>query len=142
LNTKIAFALRIYSFTVLVSFAIAFFVWIRKLPLMNQLVVLLVLSVTLPPMSFEYTLLEVLPAFGIFLACIVEATRQGLRIPRARMWALLGSFAFIGAPLSYISGRYAGFGGQLKLVALVAIVIVVLKFPMSLIPEIHQQENT
>ncbi len=142
LNTKIAFASRIYSFTVLVCFAIAFFIWIRKLPLMNQLVVLLVLSVTLPPMSFEYTLLQVLPAFGIFLTCIVEATRQGLQIPRARMWALLGAFAFIAAPLSYVSGRHAGFGGQLKLVALAAIVIVVLKFPMSFIPGTHQREIT
>ncbi len=142
LNTKIAFASRIYTFTVPVCFAVAFFVWIRKLPLMNQLVVLLVLSVTLPTMSLEYTLLEVLPAFGIFLACIVEATRQGLRLPRTRTWTFFGAFAFIAAPLSYVSGRHAGFGGQLKLVALAAIVIIALKFPMSFIPGIQQRETT
>ena len=82
-------------------------------------------------MSFEYTLLQVLPAFGIFLVCIVEATRQGLMIPRARTWTLFGAFAIVSAPLSYLSGRHAGFGGQVKLVALATIVILVLKLPCS-----------
>ncbi len=131
LNVKIAFASRIYSLGVAVSFAIAFLVWIRKLPLNNQLVVLLVLSITLPTMSFEYTLIEVLPALGLFLVCLAEATRRGQRVPHAWTWAILGSFAFLAAPLSYVSGRHAGFGGQLKLAALAAIVILSLKFPMA-----------
>ncbi len=131
LNIKIAFASRFYSLGVAVSFFIAFVVWIRKLPLMNQLVVLLILSVTLPTMSFEYTLIEVLPALGLFLVCLAEATRRGERLPHAWTWAILGSFAFLAAPLSYVSGRHAGFGGQIKLGALATIVISAFKFPMS-----------
>lgn len=129
LNTRIALLSPIYTVAVPVCFAAAYLVWIRRLPFMNQLVILLVLSVTLPPMSFEYTLLQVLPAFGTFLVCVVDATGQGLRLPRTRMWGLLGAFALIAAPLSYVAGRYAGLGGQLKLAALVTIVILMIRFP-------------
>ena len=55
LNSKIRAAASPYSLAVISGFVALYLFRIRKLPLLNQAIALIVLSITLPYMSLEYT---------------------------------------------------------------------------------------
>jgi hypothetical protein len=120
-----------YSVAVAAGLAALYWFRIRKLPLLNQAMVLVLLSVTLPYLSFEYTLIHVLTVwalFVLFLASDVTEGRQTLSFCRAA--ACLGLTAFLISPAAYVAWNTQVYGGQVKTLALLALSGLILATPL------------
>ena len=108
------------------GFAACYWFWIRKLPLLNQAMSLIFLSVLLPVVSYEYTLIHVYFAWGLFLMFLARDVATGRSsISWRTAGIVLASFALIFAPALHIP-----IAGQLKMCALLALLLIVLNVPM------------
>jgi hypothetical protein len=126
LNSKIRAAALPYSLLVISGFVVLYWFRIRKLPLLNQAIALIIASVILPYMSSEYTLNHVYFAWALFLLFLardVAAGRESIPWPAAKM--MLASFAFVFAP-----GPFGPYAGQLKACALMLLLFVASTVPM------------
>jgi hypothetical protein len=100
----------------------AYFLRIRHLPLLNQILALTLCAVTLPPVSRDYTLLHLLVPFG--LLCLAAASDEG----QPGLRACFVCFAFI-----FTAGTCFNFGPSLaspiRAVFLLALLVFTLKYP-------------
>jgi hypothetical protein len=103
-----------------------YFFRIWRLPLLNQILVLSVLSVIVPPISFDYTLLSLYPALAMLsiTALHLPENRQGELIPHFLL------FAAILTPESYLIVHGIPFAGQLRALCLLAMLVLVLWKPL------------
>ncbi len=128
---RIEFDRAVPTYTVLagLGFLGLYFGMIRKLPLMNQFLALTVCMVLLPYISFEYTLVHLYTAFAAVLVFLLQDVASGkVLLPVARLRRMMLCFAVL---FSYISalGLYR-FGGQIKGLVLIALLVLTLKTPM------------
>jgi hypothetical protein len=123
---------RYYLVTFGVMGIVVFFGWIRKLLLLNQIVALALLSVLLPPISFDYTLIELyFPCALLIFAAIQQAQRhQGAILPGLRNALLL--MAVVLAPEAEFSAHHLTVSPLIKWVTLIALFGVALRQPFSL----------
>jgi hypothetical protein len=103
----------------------AYFVWIRRLPMLNQVLALTTCALVLPPLSADYTLLHLL--FPFALLCLYAATkwREGIRVPG--LTACFLCFAPIFSFQTYITWRYR-YSCEFRTLGLIALLIVVLRY--------------
>jgi hypothetical protein len=127
IQAAVAWAAIPYALAAGMAFAALYWFRIRKLPMLNQLVALCILSTLLPPIALEYTLIQVYIPWAVFLMFLV---RDRVSIPFPAAAGILGCFAFVFAPAAYLSGTYVGFGGQVKACAMLAIVLVLCRYPL------------
>ena len=126
LNSDIRAAALPYMLLVLPVLPAVYWFRIRKLPLLNQAIALIVLAVTIPYISFEYTLNHVyfaLALFLLFLARDVATGRESIPWPAAAVMLASLAFVFALGP----AGREAG---QLKTCALMVLLLVAVTVPM------------
>ena len=97
---------------------------IRKLPILNQVLCLSVASILLPPVSFDYTLLHLYPAWAALALFAIE--KQKRVIPGLNSVFLC--FAVIFAPVSEVIAFSFSLGGQVKAIALFALFLLGLHF--------------
>lgn len=133
-----------YLALAIVGFAALYWVRIRKLPLLNQLFALTACSILLPFVSYDYTLVHMyIPwsAFLIYLTADVAAGRAHLPVPRALTFLVPCAVLF--APLSWMLFQKSGCGGQVKAVALLAIIraAVTVPMPSSLFNELQRTQT-
>jgi hypothetical protein len=125
-------ATRIYGILAPLFFAVLYLGRLWRMPLLNQFIALTLCSILLPYLSYEYTLVHVYliwAAFLYFLLTDVKAGRGRLSGLRANVMML--SFALAIAPLSFLLiARSSGVSGQVKSVALIVLLGVVLATPM------------
>jgi hypothetical protein len=120
---------RIFLLSMAVCGVVFLFVLLRifKLPSVNQMILLSVALTLLPPVSAEYTLLEMFVPFGVFLIFLTRDVATGVvDIKRRNVAALLCLFAFLFAPLTFF-GRFAG---DLQMLLLAALLLMVANCPM------------
>jgi hypothetical protein len=118
-----------YSVLAPLTFAALYLGRIRRMPLLNQFMTLSVLSLLLPYVSYEYTLVQIDLVFAVFLLYLIqdgEAARVAL--PPARLAFAMACFAVTFAPLAYLALEH--FQGQIKAVALLGLLFVGLDSPM------------
>jgi hypothetical protein len=126
LNSAIRAAALPYSLLVISGFVALYWFRVRKLPILNQVIALVILSITLPYMSLEYTLSHVYTAwalFVLFVASEVTSRPESISWPAAAV--MLGGFAFVFAPGPF--GRYAGI---LQTCALMVLLLMASTVPM------------
>lgn len=105
---------------------VLYFGWIRRLPFLNQLLALSVCAVTLPPVSFDYTLVHLLLPFGVLCIYATSVWRSGQMVPGLRLSFLAFAVVFTtGAFLTY-GDRWAG---QVRAVALLVLLAAVVRLP-------------
>lgn len=104
-----------------------YFLRIRRLPVLNQISVLVILAITLPPVSFDYTLLHLYIPFGLFSLYLIDAQRAGRTVPHAK--AIMFWFAFIMVPHGYIIIRGERYCGQFRFLGLMALLYIFLRHP-------------
>jgi hypothetical protein len=123
--------LPFYAFFVVSGFLIIYFARLRRMPMLNQVIVLVALSVMLPYSSNEYTLVHLIAPFVLLLMFLTNDVASGyVELTRKQVLALLIPFAFLFAPMSYLIFFIAGFGGQVKGVALIYLVRTCLRVPL------------
>ena len=99
--------------------------WIRKLPIVNQIVLLSTSIVLLPPVSFDYTLLTMYTPL-----CVLLLNNPQVQLRGPRKWALL-LLALIVSPLTEFVSRGATLEGQLKAILMCGLFCLMLFCPMS-----------
>ena len=119
----LTFIVRPYTLAVAIGCLILYFARIWKMPILNQMLTLSVLSVIVAPVSFDYTLLSLYPALGMLciLALRTPAEMQGQLIPFFTL------FALILTPESYLVINNARFGGEFRAICLLVLLITSLR---------------
>jgi len=118
LNTS----LRVYMIAAAIVGIALYFGIIRKLPMLNQVLALTICAVLLPPLSADYTLIELLLPFGLLCLYAIESERADLD-------ACFGCFALLFAWETFFTIHYA-FDRPVRAVALIVLLILVLRSPM------------
>jgi len=106
----------------------AYMVRIRRLPMLNQLLALTVCAVTLPPLSRDYTLVNLLVPFGLLCAYAADPAVQGR--PAPGLTACFVCFAFIFTAGTFFNGAYS-LGSPMRALALLALFVLLLKHPLQ-----------
>lgn len=119
---------RPYSIIVATLSVVLYFLRIWRLPLANQILALSVLSVTLAPVSFDYTLLNLYPAFAMLTVLALQAQRRATRVPHLTAYMVL--FALIFTPQSYIIFHAVRYGAELRTICLIVMLVFALMTPM------------
>ena len=104
---------------------------IRHLPLSNQMICLGVASILLPPVSYDYTLIHLLTALVLCSFAALDSTGE----ERARgLAAALALLAFLLSFQSELIWHGLRVAGQCKALALLALLGVALRFPLTVVP--------
>ena len=115
-----------YMLVVLCGFPALYWFRIRKLPLLNQVIALIVVAVLFPHLSMEYTLNHLYFAWALFLLFLARDVAAGRAvIPWRTTRAILACFAYI-----FAMGPFGLIAGQLKMCALVTLLLIALEVPM------------
>jgi hypothetical protein len=130
----------IYGALVVVGFVLLYLFRLRRLPILNQILALSALSILLPYISFDYTLVHLFTPFAILLTVLASGK---LRLTYPQMLALLLPFAIVFTPQSYLAVSVISFGGQVKAVAILALVVAAawIPLPSSMFNEIQESEG-
>ena len=108
-----------------------YFLRIRHLPLLNQILSLVIASVLLPPTSHDYTLLSLYLPWGLLVVYALSYSSNAHPDRRLNA-ALLVSFicfAVLFSPESELIQGAKGWSGQFKAATLVVIMITALRYP-------------
>ena len=118
-----------YALVAATGMLLLFFGRAWKLPRPNQLLMVGVAAVLLPPTSIDYTLILLLPVWGwmAVLAARGEATPHD----RRRACVTMAMFALVFAPETFASWHGAYFAGQFKMVCLLALLSIAALYPFS-----------
>ena len=100
---------------------------IRRLSAFNQFTILSVLMISLPPVSFDYTLCHLYPAFAVLV--LVAIRTSGLpQTPALRPLFWCFALLFTSQTWIYVKGLHPN--GEIKAIALFTIVLVLLWRPI------------
>jgi hypothetical protein len=118
----------VFASLFLASCVLLFALWsLYKLPAVNQMILLAVAVTLLPPVSGEYTLIQLYVPFGAFLIFLTrDAAAVDVKIKRSVVLTILTLFALLFSPLTFFSR----FAGDVKMCLLTAMLIVVSRNPM------------
>jgi hypothetical protein len=110
-----------------------------KLPVLNQIILVGTLITLLPPVSAEYSLLELYVPFGLFVIFLVrDVATGGVEFSQRHMLILLTLFALLFSPLTFF-GRYAG-DVQMPLLACLLLAARTYPMPSSIFGEVEAGE--
>lgn len=129
-------ALRVYNIVIPLGALLLYWFRLRHLPLLNQFIAYIVLCVSLPYVSGDYTLVHMYTAWAAFLLFLLDDVATGrVRIPAKTIRRVLFSWAMVFVPLSYIAipgsaNRSFPLGPQVKTVFLFLIFLTVCRVPM------------
>lgn len=110
---------------------VLYFIRIRKLPLANQLLILTVSSITLPPTSFDYTLVQLYAPWAVLVFLALRAAREGGRIPGLLPSFSLLALAFTPANFVYFNG--STYGAEVKCLVLLSLLLLALLRPFEML---------
>ncbi len=99
-----------------------YFIRIRKLPMLNQIVCLSIASILLPPTSHDYTLLHLYVPLGLLILYTIRRSKSG---PAESLVAPMVCFAILVSPESELV-YHVGISGQLKAVTLIVLLWIAL----------------
>lgn len=118
-----------------------FFGIIRNLPFLNQVLLLTIAAIWLPPVSSDYTLVHLYIPFAMLTLYAMEANRAGIKV-RGLLLIFIGlaiiftpqtyliyHYVYLSKSLHVISASDIVLGGQVKALVLFGLFIVGLKFP-------------
>jgi len=108
---------------------ILYFDRILKLPVINQVVCLVVATILLPPISYDYTLLNLYLPWALLVLLALES--RGRTVPG--LTAAMVCCAVVFAPVTELIVHGRSYGGQVKALALAALGLIALirKWPSS-----------
>jgi hypothetical protein len=122
-----AFVLRGYTVLMAVVDLALYFLCIRFLPPLNQVLCLCILAILTTPLSVDYTLMHLYVPWGMMVLLAIEAWREGREIPG--MKAAFFCFLILLCSLSEFMFRQCIIGGQIKAIALVGLLVIALRYP-------------
>jgi hypothetical protein len=99
------------------------------LPILNQFIALTILSVTLPYVSYDYTLVHIYLVFAVFLIFLVQdADVANTALKGSKLTVVMVCFAVIFSPLAFLA--FEMYPGQVKCLALLVLLCTTLLAPL------------
>jgi|GEM_PF-5687071 len=117
-----------YMLCAAVAATFLYFARIRRLSMLTQFIVLSLLAVTLPPTSYDYTLLELYFAWGFYALYLIDSRNLERHI-HADAWTMFW-FAMAFTPQGYVILRGVRFGAEVRMIALSALLYLFLRYPL------------
>lgn len=109
-----------------------FFGVIQKLPLLNQILILTLCAVSLPPISFDYTLLHLAVPFALLSLYAVDTWNAGETNAKGLNTAMC-LFGLIFADLNFF-GVHGQFMGPARAIVIAALMITLMRYPLRWTP--------
>ena len=106
-----------------------YFLRIRFLPKLNQLLALTIASIYFTPFSGDGTLIHLYYAFALCCFFAIETARRNLLVPGLEL--LFGCFAFLLSTENFFIFFHHRFEGQAKCIALGILLICALRYPFK-----------
>lgn len=122
-QAALAVTLRLYMIGAAIGGTVLYYKLIRRLPMLNQVLALTICAVLLPPLSADYTLLELLLPFGLLCVYAVETGRADLT-------PVFACFAMLFGWETFFTIRYS-FDRPARTVALCVLLVLVLRKPLA-----------
>lgn len=129
-NVRSAHELAVYTLLAAVAGVALYFLRIRHLPLLNQLLALCIASILLPPMSNDYTLLYLYLPWALLALSAIQDAAAGRTRPG--VLAAFVCFGLLLSPESEIIIRHAAIAGQFKALTLLVLLCIALRYPFPL----------
>ena len=128
-TVKLGSVIRGY-YVVAISVALVLYVTrFRSLPPLNQYMLATLAMVSLPPVSYDYTLVHLYPSFGLLVFLAIDAERRG-RVPGS-VPVLFGCFALLLASENFLYTTHWHFNGPIKAIAMLTATVVLLRTPVQ-----------
>ena len=112
---------------------VVYFVAIRRLPPINQVLCLTLACILLPPLSFDYTLMQLYIPWAMLVLFAQERSEASSKT-RQRIRGLIAAFvcmAIAMSPESEFIRHNVRYGGQIKALALVVLMCIGLRYPFA-----------
>ena len=122
--TLLSFLTIYFWVTAIVGVAL-YFLWIRKLPMLNQILALSICAVLLPPVSFDYTLVHLLAPLGLLCVHAADCWKRRIRVPGLAV--ALKCFAPVMTMNAFFTGEYR-YAGQVRAVLMLVLLLLVMRF--------------
>ena len=116
---------NLYVAAVVLFGVIGYFGWMRRMPLLNQVLWLTGCGLLLPPLSADYTLLHLLLPFALLCFYALDKWRTGTHIPG--LTACFLCFAPIFSFQTYLTYRYR-FSCEFRTLGLIALLFVAMRY--------------
>ena len=104
-----------------------YFLYIRHLPLLNQILCLCIASILLPPVSHDYTLMHLYLPWALLVLFALRTAKQDLTPPGLR--AAFSCFAILFSAQSEVIFKGGGWSGQIKAITLLCLLVIGLRSP-------------
>ena len=114
----------------------AFVRWRRTAPRLNQLCLLLLLIMILPPVSYDYTLIYAYLVIGIVTCEYISAFRRGEPFPGWKAYFV--AFALLCTAETWININGFEPNGLLKSAALITTAVLIVRYPLRYRAEEHR----
>ncbi len=121
--------LGIYTVVAAIAALVLFFTRVRLAPRKNQVLAICILTILLPSTSFDYTLQALYLPFAWIVVDSVQLQKR--RVNQRGLTPVMICFALLLAPLTFVHGEGLFYGGQVKAVTLICLLVLAVTFPMS-----------
>jgi len=122
--------LTLYSAAVLPAIVLLYWWKIRKLPVINQVMCLCLITMLAPPTSFDYTLLNLYLPWGLLVLYAIKQARRTK--PVAGLILAMVCFAILFVPETEFILHQMSLGGQIKALTLITLLVIALRYPFPL----------
>ena len=126
-------ALKVYMAVVAIGGVTLYFTVIRRRPILNQIIALCVCAVTMPPVSYDYTLINLVLPCGLLCIYAAQAEAAGRRV--AGLKAAFVCFAVIFTWGTFLNVDGVKIAGQVRTLALLSLLTIVLRYPFVAVPQ-------
>lgn len=109
---------------------LVFFLRVRKLPVINQVLFITVACITLPPLSSDYTLLHLYTAWIMLVMFAVDAWLRAGSTPRG-LWPITACMAVLLSSQTEIILHGERLNGQIKCIALLSLGTLAATIPLQ-----------
>lgn len=120
---------KVYALALLLTVPYLYLRRFRYLPIPNQLCILVLAMVLLPPVSYDYTLIHTYLVFGLLSTLYLRSVRQGMQ-PPGIFWQF-AAFAILSTPQNYLRLGILDVNGPLKCLALLVLIVSLFRHPLK-----------
>lgn len=132
---------RVYILAMAVIGTVLFFARIRKMPTLNQIFALVTASILLPPMSMDYTIIQLFLPCALLILSAIRSAQSGLGPSSKGTHAALLTLGFLFAPLTELTVYGHTLSNTLRTLGLVTLFVISIRYPMEFAEQLEPSQS-
>ena len=120
-----------YFIAAVCAVVLVYFTRFRRLPDLNQYILVVLAMVSLPPVSYDYTLMHLYPSFGLLILLLLQSERA--QKPIAVLGPLFWCFTLILASENFVFWIAFHMNGMIKAGALFWAAVLLIRHPLPVL---------